>query len=61
MLITVTPVGRVKGGGLYGGVVAPLPVTPDPVERQTGRGHGIKSETLKHSVRCSANSQTILK
>ena len=32
MLITVTPVVGVKGGGLYGGVVAALPVAPDPVQ-----------------------------
>ena len=62
MLITVTPVVGVKGGGLYGSVVAPLSIAPDPVESQAaGAGHWVKSGTLKHCVRCSGRSGMVLK
>ena len=61
MLITVTPVVGVKGGGLYGGVVAPLSIAPDPVESEAGGGgHGVKPGTLKHCVRCSGHFEIVL-
>ena len=46
------PVVGVQRGGLYGGVIAPVSVAPDPVQSQTGGCFDrVKSVTLQDCVR----------
>ena len=57
-----TPVVGVKRGGLYGSIVTPVSVAPDPVQRQAAvRLDWVESERWKYCVRCSSNSPTISK
>ena len=57
-----SPVVGVKRGGLYGSIVTPVSVAPDPVQSQAAvRLDWAESERWKYCVRCSSNSQTISK
>ena len=57
-----TPVVGVKRGGLYGSIVTPVSVTPDPVQSQAGvRLDWVEPVRWKCCVRCSSNSPKILK